>query len=88
MPTSQGPIPFADRGIKMQSANDAGVEKANAKATLWLPLHYTHVQHECLDIWTENISYPYIPGKNVLHLAAFITLEQDPIVLHIGSWVG
>lgn len=50
MPTSQGPIPFADRGIKMQSANDAGVEKANVKATLWLPLHYTHVQHERLDI--------------------------------------
>ena len=72
----------------MQSANDAGVEKANVKATPCLPLHYTHVQHERLDILTENISYPYIPSKNVLHLAAFITLEQYPIVLHIGSWVG
>lgn len=45
-----GPVLFADRGIKMLSASDAGVEKANVKATLWLPLHSTHVQHERLDI--------------------------------------
>lgn len=48
-PTSWGPALFADKGVQMQSASDAGVEKAKVKATLWLPLNYTHMQHDRLD---------------------------------------